>query len=247
MWIYHHTPVWESCCRLFLKGAAARPWLRWQNIDCCFQLPKLRKIRHLFSTRAVLGGRFALSSGKLWFRVLVGPNSEPLDWAGILRRQRWATGCESMEKSVFALEGRFPESTIHRKQVWCFNCYNCFFLLAKTLSSNEWKCRVWALRIPWEGEALAMSPCSFARAGVAEPGCCPVTSPSLGHGTAPPALSHRRTLSFCMQHVQPPAASSLEGKGPVPQRFLLLGLGRGSGETELRESLTPHGQTWPGC
>lgn len=39
---------------------------------------------------------------------------------------------ESTEKSVFAMEGRCPESTIPRKQVWRFKYCSCFFLLTKT-------------------------------------------------------------------------------------------------------------------
>lgn len=81
--------------------------------------------------------------------------------------------------------------------------------------------------------------CSFARAGVAELHCCPVISPCLGHGTAPPALSHRRPLPFCLRCIQSPAASSPEGGGLAPQRFQLLALGPRRGAAELK-GVSPH-------
>lgn len=39
--------------------------------------------------RAVLGGIFALSRGKCWLGILVGPDCEDPDWASILRRHKW--------------------------------------------------------------------------------------------------------------------------------------------------------------
>jgi len=68
--------------------------------------------------------------------------------------------------------------------------------------------------------------------------------PSLGEGTAPPPLSHRGTLPFCVRRTQPPAASSLEGEGPALRRFLLPGLGQGSGGAELKGVSCPAWSDW---
>lgn len=77
-----------------------------------------------------------------------------------------------------------------------------------------------------------MAPCSFARAGVAEPGCCPEISPSLGCGTAPPPFSHRRTLPFC-----PPQCCLWRAKAPFCRGFCCQGWDEGVEEQSWRESL----------
>lgn len=154
----HPTLVWRSCFLLCPWRREGCSFLRQNSL--LLLVAKLRKLGVWFPVWPVIGGRFALSRGKGWLRVLVQPSSEHLDWADVLRRQKWGT---IHGESVFALEGRCPESTISRKKIWCFKIYSCFSLLTKILLSNIGKAE-WISCICREGR-----PCwGFARAGVAE-------------------------------------------------------------------------------
>lgn len=83
---------WHEGAASFSVSEEERPAASSAKLQLLLLVAKLRKLRVWFSVRPVLGGRFALSGGKCWLRVLVQPSSEHLDWADVLRRQKWATG-----------------------------------------------------------------------------------------------------------------------------------------------------------